>query len=163
MYLADHQFVNAIKRISRKANHGFNLIPSQVIDEDPNSREACICYTLPINGSPKLFLTWVNFVSLWVLYWLYCFSCSFRHFFERVLDFRLKCGCVQIVWDCVFRRTNYSIWVCMLLKWNFYAAKGWMGVLISVILSSLIDTMSTTLGLSVSFPSHLLWLFPELW
>ncbi|OAY57553.1 calmodulin-lysine N-methyltransferase [Manihot esculenta] len=55
--ISDHQSVNAIKRISRKASHGFNLIPSQVIDEDPNSREACICYTLPINGSPKLFLT----------------------------------------------------------------------------------------------------------
>ncbi|KAJ9172666.1 hypothetical protein P3X46_015880 [Hevea brasiliensis] len=53
---ADEQSINATKRISRKASHGFNLIPSHLVDKDPNSRDACVCYTLPINGSPKLFL-----------------------------------------------------------------------------------------------------------
>ncbi|KDP46767.1 hypothetical protein JCGZ_06555 [Jatropha curcas] len=54
---SDGQSLSPIKLISRKTIHGFNLIPSQLIDKDPNSRDACICYTLPINGSPKLFLT----------------------------------------------------------------------------------------------------------
>ncbi|KAJ7944158.1 calmodulin-lysine N-methyltransferase [Quillaja saponaria] len=51
-----------IKRISRKNSQGFNLIPSHVVDQheskDSNhSGDACICYTLPIDGAPKLILT----------------------------------------------------------------------------------------------------------
>eukprot|EP00257_Ricinus_communis_P021618 XP_015581149.1 calmodulin-lysine N-methyltransferase [Ricinus communis] len=53
----DKHSASATKCISRKTNHGFNLIPSQLVDKDSNSRDATICYTLPINGSPKLFLT----------------------------------------------------------------------------------------------------------
>ncbi|OMO83534.1 hypothetical protein COLO4_22441 [Corchorus olitorius] len=46
-----------MKRISRKAAKGFNLIPCQLLQHDPNSRDARLCYTLPIQGSPKLVLT----------------------------------------------------------------------------------------------------------
>uniref|UniRef100_A0A2P2PJC8 Calmodulin-lysine N-methyltransferase n=1 Tax=Rhizophora mucronata TaxID=61149 RepID=A0A2P2PJC8_RHIMU len=46
-------------RISRKKGHGFNLIPAHIVDgrEDLSSRDACLCYTLPIHGAPKLFIT----------------------------------------------------------------------------------------------------------
>ncbi|XP_047168439.1 calmodulin-lysine N-methyltransferase [Vigna umbellata] len=54
-----------IKRISRRTSHGFNLIPSHVIDDErhPNkrdgssTRDARVCYTLPISDAPQLFLT----------------------------------------------------------------------------------------------------------
>ncbi|KAK7346342.1 hypothetical protein VNO80_20859 [Phaseolus coccineus] len=54
-----------IKRISRRTNHGFNLIPSHVIDDERDSnkrdgsstRDARVCYTLPIPDAPQLFLT----------------------------------------------------------------------------------------------------------
>ncbi|ESW28156.1 hypothetical protein PHAVU_003G263600 [Phaseolus vulgaris] len=54
-----------IKRISRRTSHGFNLIPSQVIDDERDSnkrdgsstRDARVCYTLPIPDAPQLFLT----------------------------------------------------------------------------------------------------------
>ncbi|XWS33871.1 hypothetical protein CRYUN_Cryun22dG0120100 [Craigia yunnanensis] len=43
--------------ISRKAAKGFNLIPCQLLHHDHESRDARLCYTLPIQGSPKLVLT----------------------------------------------------------------------------------------------------------
>ncbi|KAK6288199.1 hypothetical protein POUND7_014378 [Theobroma cacao] len=46
-----------MKRISRKAAKGFNLIPCQVLHHDHDSRDARLCYTLPVQGSPKLVLT----------------------------------------------------------------------------------------------------------
>ncbi|KAG2408807.1 uncharacterized protein HKW66_Vig0036290 [Vigna angularis] len=54
-----------IKRISRRTSHGFNLIPSHVIDDErhPNKRDCSstrdtrVCYTLPISDAPQLFLT----------------------------------------------------------------------------------------------------------
>ncbi|XP_007046678.2 PREDICTED: calmodulin-lysine N-methyltransferase [Theobroma cacao] len=46
-----------MKRISRKAAKGFNLIPWQVLHHDHDSRDARLCYTLPVQGSPKLVLT----------------------------------------------------------------------------------------------------------
>ncbi|XP_061357171.1 calmodulin-lysine N-methyltransferase isoform X2 [Gastrolobium bilobum] len=56
-----------IKRISRRTSHGFNLIPSHVIEDERGSnkcdgsststRDARVCYTLPIPGAPQLFLT----------------------------------------------------------------------------------------------------------
>ncbi|CAA0397643.1 Calmodulin-lysine N-methyltransferase [Arabidopsis thaliana] len=57
---SDSQSQTETKRISRKATQGFNLIPCQVVDSSPQSdksREASVCYTLPITGSPKLYLT----------------------------------------------------------------------------------------------------------
>ncbi|KAG6702968.1 hypothetical protein I3842_07G061900 [Carya illinoinensis] len=58
-----------IKRISRKASPGFNLIPHHVVEEDDDgasasgslkssghAREARVCYTLPVDGAPRLFL-----------------------------------------------------------------------------------------------------------
>ncbi|CAE6156691.1 unnamed protein product [Arabidopsis arenosa] len=57
---SDSQSQAETNRISRKATQGFNLIPCQVVDSSPQSdksREACVCYTFPITGSPKLYLT----------------------------------------------------------------------------------------------------------
>ncbi|CAN1226930.1 Calmodulin-lysine N-methyltransferase [Linum perenne] len=57
----DERSSSAINRISRKARNGFNLIPRQLVeaggDQDSNSRDARICYTLPIDGAPKLLVT----------------------------------------------------------------------------------------------------------
>ncbi|XVE87441.1 hypothetical protein DITRI_Ditri18aG0117700 [Diplodiscus trichospermus] len=47
----------SIKLISRKAAKGFNLIPCQLLHHDHESRDARLCYTLPIQGFPKLVLT----------------------------------------------------------------------------------------------------------
>ncbi|XP_015889742.3 calmodulin-lysine N-methyltransferase [Ziziphus jujuba] len=58
-----------IERISRKAVNGFNLIPCCLVNDDDaddhsasssksnRPREATVCYTLPVEGAPKLFLT----------------------------------------------------------------------------------------------------------
>ncbi|GMI68198.1 calmodulin N-methyltransferase [Hibiscus trionum] len=46
-----------LKLISRKTAKGFNLIPCQVLHHDHESRDARFCYTLPIQGCPKLVLT----------------------------------------------------------------------------------------------------------
>lgn len=58
---SDEQSSSAINRITRKTSHGFNLIPSQVVEDhlhkDSNSRDVCVCYTLPIDGAPQLFVT----------------------------------------------------------------------------------------------------------
>ncbi|XP_010531094.1 PREDICTED: calmodulin-lysine N-methyltransferase isoform X2 [Tarenaya hassleriana] len=57
---SDSETQDRIKRISRKSSQGFNLIPFRVVGSSPeteNSRESCVCYTLPISGSPKLHLT----------------------------------------------------------------------------------------------------------
>ncbi|CAN1757912.1 Calmodulin-lysine N-methyltransferase [Linum perenne] len=58
---SDERSSSAINRISRKARNGFNLIPRQLVeaggDQDSNSRDARICYTLPIDGAPKLLVT----------------------------------------------------------------------------------------------------------
>ncbi|VVB10097.1 unnamed protein product [Arabis nemorensis] len=50
---SDSQSEAEIKRISRKATKGFNLIQCQLVDSD-HPREACVCYTF---GSTKLYLT----------------------------------------------------------------------------------------------------------
>ncbi|ESR38687.1 hypothetical protein CICLE_v10026134mg [Citrus x clementina] len=49
--------IGVMNRISRKTTQGFNLIPCQLIEKISNSRDARVCYTLPVAGSPKLFLT----------------------------------------------------------------------------------------------------------
>ncbi|KAF4346997.1 hypothetical protein F8388_014246 [Cannabis sativa] len=72
---AEGQSQNTIKRISRKAMQGFNMIPYHLVNEDSeeeaiilnrrngnyNSKDATLCYTLPIHGNGalnnKLFLT----------------------------------------------------------------------------------------------------------
>ncbi|KAF4367744.1 hypothetical protein F8388_011319 [Cannabis sativa] len=72
---AEGQSQNTIKRISRKAMQGFNMIPYHLENEDSeeeaiilnrrngnyNSKDATLCYTLPIHGygapNNKLFLT----------------------------------------------------------------------------------------------------------
>lgn len=56
------QSETSIKRISRKATRGFNLIPCHVLENDAveetkRSREARLCYTLPLDEAPPLFLT----------------------------------------------------------------------------------------------------------
>ncbi|XP_030924088.1 calmodulin-lysine N-methyltransferase-like isoform X1 [Quercus lobata] len=67
------QSETSIKSISRKTTRGFNLIPCQLVeqndavaveetnlsgsDDHPRPREARLCYTLPIEGAPTLFLT----------------------------------------------------------------------------------------------------------
>ncbi|XP_018451504.1 calmodulin-lysine N-methyltransferase isoform X2 [Raphanus sativus] len=58
---SDSQTEVEIKRVSRKATQGFNLIPCRqvVVDScsEEDSREACVCYTIPIPSSPELYLT----------------------------------------------------------------------------------------------------------
>ncbi|KAI9165871.1 hypothetical protein LWI28_022023 [Acer negundo] len=45
-------------RISRRTTHGFDLIPSKLVDKVPDSRDVRVCYTLPIAaGYRKLLLT----------------------------------------------------------------------------------------------------------
>ncbi|XP_059592441.1 calmodulin-lysine N-methyltransferase isoform X3 [Vitis vinifera] len=53
-----------INRISRKTSHGFNLIPHHLMDGhdehfsgSDRSRDARICYTLPVESASKLYLT----------------------------------------------------------------------------------------------------------
>ncbi|KAI4327742.1 hypothetical protein L6164_020167 [Bauhinia variegata] len=58
----DEQTQMGIKHTSRRANHGFNLIPSHLLDEPQRencfgSRDARVCYTLPVHGAPQLFLS----------------------------------------------------------------------------------------------------------
>ncbi|CAF2146729.1 unnamed protein product, partial [Brassica napus] len=55
---SDSQSQAEIKRVSRKATQGFNLIPCQLVaSASEDSREACVCYSIPIPPSPKLYLT----------------------------------------------------------------------------------------------------------
>ncbi|XWS42178.1 hypothetical protein CRYUN_Cryun17cG0145700 [Craigia yunnanensis] len=53
--------------VSRKAAKGFNLIPCQLLhhDHEFSPRDARLCYTLPIQGSPKLVLTFMQ--SEWII------------------------------------------------------------------------------------------------
>ncbi|KAH1058756.1 hypothetical protein AAZX31_02G045100 [Glycine max] len=54
----DEQSQMITKSISRRTGHGFNLILSHVIaDSSSSTRDARVCYTLPIPGAPQLFLT----------------------------------------------------------------------------------------------------------
>ncbi|KAI4314744.1 hypothetical protein L6164_027621 [Bauhinia variegata] len=58
----DGQTQMGIKHISRRASHGFNLIPSRLLDEPQTnnclgSGDARVCYTLPVHGAPQLFLS----------------------------------------------------------------------------------------------------------
>ncbi|KAK2355546.1 protein N-lysine methyltransferase METTL21A [Trifolium repens] len=61
---SDDQSQTSIKRISRRTTHGFNFIPSHVIDDEVGStncngssiKDARVCYTLPIPNAPQLFL-----------------------------------------------------------------------------------------------------------
>ncbi|XP_058767141.1 calmodulin-lysine N-methyltransferase [Vicia villosa] len=60
----DEQSHLSIKRISRRTSHGFNLIPSHVVNDEHSSnkcngsstKDARVCYTLPIPDAPQLFL-----------------------------------------------------------------------------------------------------------
>lgn len=69
---SDCQSQIGLQRISRKATHGFNLIPCHLMDAhaeedsfsssrikqlDNSRRDVCFCYTLPIDRAPKLYLT----------------------------------------------------------------------------------------------------------
>jgi len=64
-FFEEEQSQMIIKRISRRTSHGFNFIPSHVIDDERDStqrdgsstRDARVCYTLPIPDAPQLFLT----------------------------------------------------------------------------------------------------------
>lgn len=59
-----------IQRISRKATHGFNLIPFHLmkdrVEENVNSmdssRNATLCYTLPVTNASPLILQWVPII-----------------------------------------------------------------------------------------------------
>ena len=66
----DDQSEMDAKRISRRTTNGFNLIPSLITDDigdegtdgfsvsrsSDHRRDRRVCYTLPIDGAPKLFL-----------------------------------------------------------------------------------------------------------
>ncbi|XP_059623481.1 calmodulin-lysine N-methyltransferase isoform X2 [Cornus florida] len=66
----DEQSDVGIRRISRKTTHGFNLIPCHSVDDHlkedsvsssetnhpDGSRDACVCYTLPIDSGLQLYL-----------------------------------------------------------------------------------------------------------
>jgi calmodulin-lysine N-methyltransferase len=63
----DDQSESSIRNISRKAGHGFELILYQLRDSESEessdslsksvgSRDACVCYTLPISNSPRVFV-----------------------------------------------------------------------------------------------------------
>ncbi|KAK9284376.1 hypothetical protein L1049_023547 [Liquidambar formosana] len=64
---SDDQSQAGVKRISRKTREGFNLIPCHLGEDDDdagssskikqfdNARDVCVCYTLPIEGAPKLY------------------------------------------------------------------------------------------------------------
>lgn len=68
--LTDDQSQMDAMRISRRTTNGFNLIPSFISDDIGNEgaaglilsqgsdrrRDRRLCYTLPIDGAPKLFL-----------------------------------------------------------------------------------------------------------
>ena len=66
---ADDQSQIGMKSISRKTINGFNLIPCRLVNDHADnhsasssskrnqSRDATVCYTLPIEGAPQLFLT----------------------------------------------------------------------------------------------------------
>ncbi|XP_052195842.1 calmodulin-lysine N-methyltransferase [Diospyros lotus] len=68
--LPDEQSQTNVERISRRATHGFNLIPCHVMedvaDENSNSqletdhgsssRDIRLCYRLPISGAPEIYL-----------------------------------------------------------------------------------------------------------
>ncbi|XVF62195.1 hypothetical protein PTKIN_Ptkin08bG0197700 [Pterospermum kingtungense] len=54
---ADDESQLGMTVVSRKSAKGFNLIPCQLLHQDHDSRDAQLCYTLPIQGSPKLVLT----------------------------------------------------------------------------------------------------------
>lgn len=75
--LADDQSRIGINRISRKTSHGFNLIPHHLMDGhdehfsgSDRSRDARICYTLPVESASKLYLTWVYNFICFVLFYL---------------------------------------------------------------------------------------------
>lgn len=82
---ADDQAQMGIKRISRRTTNGFNLIPSCVLDEcEPShsdgstSRDARVCYTLPIHGTSKLVLMSVYIIHYFsVSFWVISFMASF--------------------------------------------------------------------------------------
>ncbi|KAF3529195.1 hypothetical protein DY000_02036460 [Brassica cretica] len=58
IHRSDSQTQAEIKRVTRKSTQGFNLIPCQVVDSSSeDSREASLCYSIPIAASPKLYLT----------------------------------------------------------------------------------------------------------
>ncbi|KAL3525260.1 hypothetical protein ACH5RR_013632 [Cinchona calisaya] len=65
--ISDKQSEMGLSRISRKATHGFNMIPFHLIDEEERNstniqlgssrKDACFCYTWPIHhNSPRILL-----------------------------------------------------------------------------------------------------------
>lgn len=70
LHSSDERSQMSIKRVSRKAKRGFNLIPCQLANGEVEessaassptrtkpSRDATLCFTLPVEEAPKLFLT----------------------------------------------------------------------------------------------------------
>ncbi|XP_038705192.1 calmodulin-lysine N-methyltransferase isoform X2 [Tripterygium wilfordii] len=57
---SDEQSEVPIKRISRRTSQGFNLIPCRIVDgrvnEESDGRLVSVCYTLPIDGAPELYV-----------------------------------------------------------------------------------------------------------
>ncbi|XP_008241832.1 PREDICTED: calmodulin-lysine N-methyltransferase isoform X1 [Prunus mume] len=54
---ADEQSEIGVKRITRKTKQGFNLLPCHLVDDPSHSSDVTVCYTLPIDSAPKLYLT----------------------------------------------------------------------------------------------------------
>ncbi|CAL8171297.1 unnamed protein product [Prunus armeniaca] len=53
----DEQSEIGVKRITRKTKQGFNLLPCHLVDDPSHSSDVTVCYTLPIDSAPKLYLT----------------------------------------------------------------------------------------------------------
>jgi len=106
VFFAEEQSQIIIKRISRRTSHGFNLIPSHVIDDERDSnkrdgsstRDARVCYTLLIPDAPQLFLTLVCYFPF--PFW-FSISCSCSDW-ENFLFFYLK--------TIMFSKRNWSKW-----------------------------------------------------
>jgi hypothetical protein len=92
----EEQSETSIKRISRKASQGFNLIPCHVVEDDAvlssgslkrpgHAREARVCYTLPIDGAPRLFLTWVLNFPIFLIHFCAVYDFNSWVMCERLL------------------------------------------------------------------------------
>ncbi|KAL6224483.1 hypothetical protein ACLB2K_003338 [Fragaria x ananassa] len=54
--IMDEQSAIGVKRITRKTTQGFNLIPTNLVQDPTNLTDATVCYTLPIDSAPKLYI-----------------------------------------------------------------------------------------------------------
>ncbi|KAH0971101.1 hypothetical protein GBA52_023257 [Prunus armeniaca] len=48
---------SALSELREKTKQGFNLLPCHLVDDPSHSSDVTVCYTLPIDSAPKLYLT----------------------------------------------------------------------------------------------------------